>query len=61
LRHVNNNSNCEVSYRNFAAGNYTSLYNILSTCDCSGVYESSVDVTVAGLNAAVRDAMPLLY
>jgi hypothetical protein len=28
--HVNNNLNCEFSYQNFAAGNYTLLYNILS-------------------------------
>jgi hypothetical protein len=32
LSHVNNHLNCEFSYRNFAAGNYALLYNILSTC-----------------------------
>jgi hypothetical protein len=47
-----------LSYRNFAAGNYTVLYNILSACDWSSAYEtSSVDVAVASLNAAVRGAM----
>jgi hypothetical protein len=58
LPHINNNLNSEFSYRNFAAGNYTLLYNILSACDWSGVYEtSSVDVAVASLNAAVRGAI----
>jgi hypothetical protein len=31
LPHVNINLNCEFSYLNFAAGNYTLLYNILLT------------------------------
>jgi hypothetical protein len=31
LPHINNNSNSQFSYRIFAAGNYTLLYNILST------------------------------
>jgi hypothetical protein len=58
LRHVNNNLNCEVSYRKFAADNYNLLYNILSTRDCSGEHEnSSVAVSVASPIAAVRDAM----
>jgi hypothetical protein len=57
LPHVNNNLNCEFSYRNFAAGSYTLLYNILSACDWSSVYETSVDVAVTSLNAAVRGAM----
>jgi hypothetical protein len=58
LPHVNNNLNCEFSYRNFAAGNYNLLYNILSGCDWPSAYEtSSVDVAVASLNAAVRGAM----
>jgi hypothetical protein len=58
LPHVNNDLNCEFSYPNFADGNYTLLYNILSTCDWSRVYETnSFDVAVASLNAAVRDAM----
>jgi hypothetical protein len=39
---VNSNLNCAL------------LYNILSTCDWSGVHESSVDVAVASLNAAVE-------
>jgi hypothetical protein len=34
------------------------LHNVLSTCDLSGVYETtSVDVAVASLSVAVRDAM----
>jgi hypothetical protein len=58
LPHVNNNLNSEFGYRIFAAGNYTLLYNILSTYDWSSVYEtSSVDVAVQSLNAAVQDAM----
>jgi hypothetical protein len=58
LPKVNNNLNYEFSYRIFAAGNYTLLYNILSAYDCSSVYKtSSVDVAVARLNAAVRGAM----
>jgi hypothetical protein len=58
LPHITNNLNCEFSYRNFAAGNYTLLYNILSTCDWSGVYETaSVDEAVSRLNATVGDAM----
>jgi hypothetical protein len=51
--HVNNNLNCECSYQKFAAGSYTLLYNIVSTCDWSGVYEtSSVDVAVTSISAA---------
>jgi hypothetical protein len=58
LPHSTNNLNCEFSYRNFAAGNYTLLYNFLSTSDLSGVYETaSVDEAVSSLNATVRDAM----
>jgi hypothetical protein len=57
LPHVDDNLNCEFSYRNFAAGNCTLLYNILSACDWSSVYETSVDVAVTSLNAAVRGAM----
>jgi hypothetical protein len=37
LPHVNNNLNCEFSYRNFEAGNYTLLCNILSAYDWSSV------------------------
>jgi hypothetical protein len=44
LPHVNNNLNCEFCYRNFAAGNYTLLYNILSAYDWPSMYETSVDI-----------------
>jgi hypothetical protein len=45
------------SYRKFASGDYTLLYNILSTYDWSCVYDiSSVDAAVASLNAVVQDA-----
>jgi hypothetical protein len=58
LPHINNNLNSEFSYRIYAAGNYTLLYNLLSTYDWSSVYETSdVDIAVASLNAAVNDAM----
>jgi hypothetical protein len=57
LPYFNNNLTCEFSYRNFAGDNYALLCNILSTCDWSGVHETSVDVAVASLSAAVRDAM----
>jgi hypothetical protein len=57
LPNVNNNLNYEFSYRIFTAGNYSLLYNILSAYDWSSVYETSVDVAVASLNAAVRGAM----
>jgi hypothetical protein len=44
LPHINTNLNCEFSYRIFAAGNYTLLYNILSKYDWSSMYETtSVD------------------
>jgi hypothetical protein len=32
------------------------LYKILSACDWSGVYGTSIDVAVASLSAAVRNA-----
>jgi hypothetical protein len=58
LPHINNNLNSEISYLIYSAGNYTLLYNLLSTYDWSSVYETtSVDTAVASLNAAVRDAM----
>jgi hypothetical protein len=58
LPHVNNNLNSEISYLIFSAGNYTLLYNILSTYDWSSVSETTaVDTAVASLNAAVRCAM----
>jgi hypothetical protein len=50
--------NCEYSYFKFASGDYTLLYNILSTHDWSCVYNStSVDDAVASLNSTVQDAM----
>jgi hypothetical protein len=62
LPHINNNLNCEFSYRIFAAGNYTLLYNVLSTYDWSSVYETiSVDVAVASLSAAMEQAIPRGY
>jgi hypothetical protein len=58
LPHVNNNLNFYISCLIYSAGNYTLLYNLLSTYDWSSVYETtSVDTTVASLNAAVRGAM----
>jgi hypothetical protein len=59
LPYVNNNNlKSEISYRIYSAGNYTLLYNILTTYDWSSVYETtSVDTAVANLNAAVRGAM----
>jgi hypothetical protein len=56
LPHVTNNQNCEFTYRNFAAGNYTLLYNMISTYNWSGVYEAaSIDVAIASLTETVRD------
>jgi hypothetical protein len=50
--------NCEYSYYKFASGDYTRLYNILSTHDWSSVYNStSVDDAVASLTSAVQDVM----
>jgi hypothetical protein len=47
LPRINNNLNCEISYRNFAARYYTLLYNILSLRDWLDVYgTSAVDVAV---------------
>jgi hypothetical protein len=58
LPYVSNALNCESTYRNITAGNYTLLYTILSTCDWSGVYKpTSVNVAVASLNPTVREAM----
>jgi hypothetical protein len=58
LPHVNNNLNCELIYRNFEAGNYTLLYNILSAYDLSSVYKtSSVDGAVSSIKVAVSGAM----
>jgi hypothetical protein len=46
------------SYRKFASGDYTLIYNILPTYDWSSVYgTTSVDAAVASLNAVVSDAM----
>jgi hypothetical protein len=45
------------SCRKFSSGDYTLLYNILSTHDWSCVHNtSSVDAAVASLNAVVQDA-----
>jgi hypothetical protein len=50
--------NCEYSYRKFASGDYTLLYNILSTYDWSFMYSiTSVDDAVTSLNAVVLNAM----
>ncbi|PNF20040.1 hypothetical protein B7P43_G05817 [Cryptotermes secundus] len=50
--------NYKYSYRKFSSGDYALLYNNLSTYDWSCVYgTTSVDSAVAGLNAAVQDAM----
>jgi hypothetical protein len=58
LPHVDNNLNSEIRYLIYATGNYTLLYNILSTHGWSSVYETtSVDTAVASLNAAVHGAM----
>jgi hypothetical protein len=58
LPHVNNNLNSEINYLIYSAGNYTLLYNLLSTYDWSSIYETnSVERAVASLNAAVHGAM----
>jgi hypothetical protein len=58
LPHVNNNLNSGISYLIYSAGNYTLLYNLLSTYDWSSAYETtSVDTAVASLDAAVRGTM----
>jgi hypothetical protein len=55
---VNHTLNCEYSYRKYAAGDYTLLYNVLSNYDWACVYDtSSVDAAAASLSAAVQDAM----
>jgi hypothetical protein len=52
-----NTSNCEYSYRKFASGDYTLLYNILSTYDWFFMYSiTSVDDAVTSLNAVVLNA-----
>jgi hypothetical protein len=46
------------SYRNYTSGDYTLLYNIVSTYDWSSVYGTTcVDSTVTNLNTAVCGAM----
>jgi hypothetical protein len=57
LPRVNNNVNCEFSNRNFAAGNYTLLYNILSRLFGLACMQPSVDVAIASLSAAVPDVV----
>jgi hypothetical protein len=48
----------ELSYFKYACGDYTLLYNILSSYDWSSVYsKSSVDAAVASLNSAVHEAI----
>jgi hypothetical protein len=57
LPYLNNNLNCDFSYRIVEPGNYTLLCNILFTYDWSSMHETtSVDVAVASLNAAVSGA-----
>jgi hypothetical protein len=54
---LKNNLICEFSYRKFETGNYILFYNILSTYDWSSAYETSADVSLASLSAAVGGAM----
>jgi hypothetical protein len=50
--------NYEYSYHKFASGDYTLLYNILSTYDWSFMYGiASVDDAVTSLNAVFLNAM----
>jgi hypothetical protein len=50
--------NCEYSYRKFASGDYTLLYNILSIYDWPLMYNiTSVDDAVTSLSAVVLNAM----
>jgi hypothetical protein len=50
----------ECADRNVAAGNYTLRYNVLSTCDYSGVHETtSAGIVLASLNATDRAAVEL--
>jgi hypothetical protein len=50
--------NCEHSYHKFASGDYTLLYNILSTYDWSFMYNiTSVDDAATSLNAVALNAM----
>jgi hypothetical protein len=47
----------QLSFRNYAYGDYALLYTFLSCYDWSCVYrESSVDIAVTKLNAAVSEA-----
>jgi hypothetical protein len=56
LHFVSCTHNYNHSYQ-FVRGDYILLYNILSTYDGSGVYETtSVDATATSLNAIVQDA-----
>jgi hypothetical protein len=48
------------SFHNYASGDYSLLYTLLSSYDWSRVYrESSVDSAVTQLSAAVSEAMDL--
>jgi hypothetical protein len=59
---INTNLNSEFSNLIYAAGNYTLLYNILSTYDWSSMYETtSVDTAVASLSGAMEQAIPCGY
>jgi hypothetical protein len=50
--------NCEYSYRKSASGDYTLLYNILSTYDWSFIYSiTSVDDAVTSLNIVFLNAI----
>jgi hypothetical protein len=52
--------NFNISYNRYSAGDYTVLYNALSTYDRSSPYnETSVDVAVNRLNVAVTQAIDL--
>jgi hypothetical protein len=58
LSPVKPNLNCELSFRNFVAGNYTSLCSNVRACQgAQGVDETSLDVAASSINADVRDVM----
>jgi hypothetical protein len=49
------------SYLNYASGVYFMLYESLANCDWSCVYrQTSVDLAVDNLNAAVNDAIVII-
>jgi hypothetical protein len=52
--------NCNISYKRFPAGDYAALYNTLSTCDWSSLYNKiSVDVSVGRLNVVATQTTDL--